>query len=35
MFLDETTDFDDVAELLLGSYRVLAPRKLVELVDTP
>jgi hypothetical protein len=34
MFLDETTDFADVAELLLGSYRVLAPRKLVELVDS-
>ena len=32
-FLDEATDWNDVAELLLGSYRVLAPRKLVELVD--
>lgn len=33
MTLDERTDWDDVAGLLVASYRVLAPRKLAQLVD--
>ena len=33
MALDERTDWDDVAGLLVASYRVLAPRKLALLVD--
>ena len=31
--LDEHTDWDDVAALLVTSYRVLAPRQLAALVD--
>lgn len=33
MVLDDGVDWDEVAELLTDSYRVLAPNKLVELVD--
>jgi hypothetical protein len=33
MALDEHTDWDDVAGLLVTSYRVLAPQKLAERVD--
>ena len=35
MVLDDDTDWDDVAELLTESYCVLAPKKLVALVDRP
>jgi len=31
--LDETTDWDQLADLLKVSYRVLAPKKLVEALD--
>jgi hypothetical protein len=31
--LGTTTDWQDVAELVTGSYRVLAPKKLVRLLD--
>jgi hypothetical protein len=30
VFLDERTDWDDVAKLVEGSYRILAPKKLTE-----
>jgi hypothetical protein len=30
VFLDERTDWGDVAKLIEGSYRILAPKKLVE-----
>ncbi|ATQ41996.1 hypothetical protein [Caulobacter mirabilis] len=33
IFLDETVDWDDVAGLLEGSYRVQAPRKLVARLE--
>jgi hypothetical protein len=33
MFIEDNTDWDDVSALLTASYRVLAPRKLVELID--
>jgi hypothetical protein len=33
--LDERTDWDDVRELVTESYCVLAPKKLVTLVDRP
>jgi hypothetical protein len=33
MFLDAGTDWDDVTALVIESYCVLAPKKLVELVD--
>ena len=33
MVLDDDVDWDEVAELLTESYCVLAPKKLVELVD--
>lgn len=33
MFVDESSDWDDVAELLADSYRVLAPKKLAALLD--
>ena len=33
MVIDDGTDWEEVAELVTESYRVLAPRKLVELVD--
>jgi hypothetical protein len=33
--IDERTDWDDVADLLVDSYCVLAPKKLVDLVDRP
>jgi hypothetical protein len=33
MFIEADTDWDDVSELLTASYRVLAPRKLVDLID--
>ena len=35
MVLDASTDWDEVAELLTESYCVLAPKKLVALVDRP
>ena len=35
MILEPTTDWDEVAELLTESYCVLAPKKLVALVDRP
>jgi predicted DNA-binding protein (MmcQ/YjbR family) len=35
MVLDDGVDWDEVAELLTESYRVLAPKKLAELVDPP
>ncbi|MET7832524.1 MmcQ/YjbR family DNA-binding protein [Micromonospora sediminicola] len=35
MALDDATDWTEVAELLTESYCVLAPRKLVALVDRP
>jgi hypothetical protein len=35
MFLEDTTDWDDVSELLTASYRALAPSKLVDLLDQP
>jgi YjbR len=35
MVLDAATDWDEVAELLTESYCVLAPKKLVALVDRP
>jgi hypothetical protein len=35
MVLDAAVDWDEVAELLTESYCVLAPKKLVELVDRP
>ncbi|HLM63414.1 MAG TPA: MmcQ/YjbR family DNA-binding protein [Acidimicrobiales bacterium] len=35
MVLDADVDWDEVAELLTESYCVLAPKKLVELVDRP
>lgn len=33
--LDERTDWDEVGELLVESYCLLAPRKLVALVERP
>lgn len=35
MFLDSTTDWDEVGALLIESYCVLAPQGLVKLVDRP
>lgn len=35
MVLDDGVDWDEVAELLTESYCVLAPKKLVALVDRP
>ena len=35
MVLEEDTDWTEVAELLTESYCVLAPKKLVALVDRP
>jgi YjbR len=35
MILDAHTDWAEVAELLIDSYRVQAPKKLVRLVDPP
>ena len=35
MALDARVDWDEVAELLTESYCLLAPKKLVELVDRP
>ena len=35
LVLDAGTDWDEVAELLTDSYCVLAPKKLVALVDRP
>jgi hypothetical protein len=35
MYLDESTDWDEVAELLTDSFCVLAPRKLVARVARP
>lgn len=35
MVLDDTTDWDEVRELLTESFCVLAPKKLIELVDRP
>jgi hypothetical protein len=33
--LDDDTDWDEVAELMTESYCVMAPQKLVKLVDRP
>ena len=35
MVLDDGVDWDEVAELLTESYRVMAPKKLAELLDRP
>ena len=35
MVLDANTDWDEVAEVLTESYCVMAPKKLVALVDRP
>lgn len=35
MILDAATDWDEVRELVIESYCLLAPRKLVALVDRP
>ena len=35
LVLNEGTDWDEVTELMTESYCVLAPRKLVALVDRP
>ena len=35
MVLDHDTDWDEVGELLTESYCVLAPKKLIALVDRP
>lgn len=35
MVLDSSTDWDEVTELLTESYCVLAPKKLVALIDRP
>jgi hypothetical protein len=35
MVLDDDTDWDEVREIVTESYCVLAPKKLVELVDRP
>ena len=35
MVLDETTDWDEVRELVTESYCMMAPRKLVALVERP
>jgi hypothetical protein len=35
MVLDEVVDWDEVAELVTESYCILAPKKLVKLVDRP
>ena len=35
MVLDDDTDWDDVSELLTESFCMLAPKKLVALVDRP
>ena len=35
MVLDDATDWDEVAELVTESYCIMAPKKLVALVDRP
>jgi hypothetical protein len=35
MVIDDDVDWDEVAELVIESYCVLAPKKLVALVDRP
>jgi hypothetical protein len=35
MVLDDRTDWDEVAELMTESYCLMAPKKLVALVDRP
>jgi hypothetical protein len=35
LLLDDATDWDEVRELLTESYCVLAPKKLIALVDRP
>ncbi len=35
MFIESTTDWSEIAELLTDSYCLLAPKKLVALVDRP
>ena len=35
MFLDDATDWDEVAALVTASYKKLAPKKLAELVEDP
>ncbi len=35
LVIDEATDWDEVTELVTESYCVLAPKKLVALVDRP
>ncbi len=34
MIVDAHTDWDEVAELLIDSYRITAPKKLVTLLDS-
>jgi hypothetical protein len=35
MVLDDDTDWDEVGELVTDSFCVMAPKKLVALVDRP
>jgi hypothetical protein len=35
MVLDDDTDWDEVHELVTESYCVLAPKKLIALIDRP
>ena len=35
MVLEADTDWDEVRELLIESYCLLAPRKLIALIDRP
>jgi len=35
MVLDDDTDWDEVGELMMESYCVVAPKKLIALVDRP
>ncbi len=35
MVLDADTDWDEVRELVTGSFCVLAPKKLIALIDRP
>ena len=35
MVLDDGTDWEEVRELVIESYCVLAPKKLIALIDRP
>ena len=35
LVLDEPVDWEEIAELVTESYRILAPRRLVKLFDQP